>query len=164
MRSSECAKKASEHKLVSVSEIVDQAKHGGPLGHDLESADDPKEHTPVVLLSRKKALGQLLFRAAVLLEDMEFHTEEQLTFRYLHEKPPLHPRRTLDQSYYGALKSTMTRDRDQVVYRATTPEQHGCLDPGTCPQCKQDIRKVPRLIMVDQLWLWILDESESPVL
>ena len=67
MRSSECAKKASEHKLVSVSEIVDQAKHGGPLGHDLESADDPKEHTPVVLLSRKKALGQLLFRAAVLL-------------------------------------------------------------------------------------------------
>ncbi len=29
----------------------------------------------------------------------------------------------------------------------------------TCPQCKDDITKVARLVMVDQVWLWILDED-----
>lgn len=28
-----------------------------------------------------------------------------------------------------------------------------------CPECTDDIRKVARLIMVDQLWMWILDEK-----
>jgi len=161
MRSSECAKTASANKLFSVSEIADRAQHRAPQAHDPEVAEDPRRHRPVERPSPGRALGLLLFRAAALLEDMEFHTEEQLTFRYLHEKPPLHPRRTLDQSYYGALKSTGTRDRDQVVYRATTPAQHDCIDSSTCLDCKQDIRKVPRLIMVDQLWLWILDDSQS---
>ncbi|KAK0732283.1 hypothetical protein B0H67DRAFT_655694 [Lasiosphaeris hirsuta] len=107
---------------------------------------------------RRRALGQLLRAAAALLEAMDFHTEEQLMVRYLHAQPPLHPRRTLDQSYYGALKSTRARDRDQVVYRGTTPEPHACVGMDACEQCNDDIRKVPRIIMVDQLWLWILDE------
>lgn len=28
-----------------------------------------------------------------------------------------------------------------------------------CVHCKTNIRKVPRLLMVDQLWMWILDEK-----
>jgi hypothetical protein len=110
--------------------------------------------------SRRQILGDVLRAAAALLEAMEFHVEEQLVAQYLHAQPPLHPRRTLDQSYYGALKNTGTRDRDQVVYRATAPEPHEH-DPcwEECVQCREDIRKIPRLIMVDQLWLWILDES-----
>jgi hypothetical protein len=50
----------------------------------------------------------------------------------------LHIRRTLDQSYYWTLKDTEARDKDQVVGRATENDN-------------------PRLIMVDQLWMWILD-------
>jgi hypothetical protein len=32
-----------------------------------------------------------------------------------------------------------------------------------CLQCNEDIRKTPRIIMVDQLWLWILDESKHGI-
>ena len=35
---------------------------------------------------------------------------------------------------------------------------HTCDDIHGCDQCKSDIRKVSRLVMVDQLWMWILDE------
>lgn len=123
--------------------------------------------TPAAREERRRLLGRVLLSAAALLEAMEFRTEEKLIRTYLHSRPPLHPRRTLDQSYYGGLKNTGTRDRDQVVYRATTPQGHDCDDywdkdapgGGKCTQCHEDIRKVSRLIMVDQLWLWILDES-----
>ena len=53
----------------------------------------------------------------------------------------LHIRRTLDQSYFLNLKDTSQRDRDQVVYRATKWQGN-----------------LARVVMVDQLWLWILDE------
>jgi hypothetical protein len=133
----------------------------------------------VTIEHKRRAIGKVLLHAAALMEAIDIRIEKKLMFEYLHKKPPLHPRRTLDQSYYGALKDTGTRDRDQVVYRATTPTGHNCPDSideedspkegleGTdeekstkkCKQCQKDIRKVPRLIMVDQLWLWILDES-----
>lgn len=58
-------------------------------------------------------------------------------------EPLLHIRRTLDQSYFLNLKDTSQRDQDQVVYRAT--RGHGTLT---------------RVVMVDQLWLWVLDERE----
>lgn len=118
------------------------------------------------LNERKRLIGHVLLTAAALLEAMDFDTEERLITKYLHGRSPLHPRRTLDQSYYGSLKSTGTRDRDQVVYRATKPTAHNCSEnlereSGKCQVCQEDSKKVPRLIMVDQLWLWILDESES---
>ncbi|RDW57478.1 hypothetical protein BP6252_13738 [Coleophoma cylindrospora] len=56
--------------------------------------------------------------------------------------PALQPRRTLDQYFYTHLPDTYKRDRDQVVYRYL--EKEG---------------QVPRIFMVDQLWLWILDED-----
>lgn len=58
-------------------------------------------------------------------------------------EPLLHLRRTLDQSYFLNLKDTSERDLDQVVYRAT--RGHG---------------NHTRVVMVDQLWLWVLDERE----
>jgi hypothetical protein len=57
------------------------------------------------------------------------------------QTPPLHVRRTLDQYYY-TFNSTEARDRDQVVYRYT--------DSTNCKQ----------IFMVDQLWLFIIDEGE----
>lgn len=127
-------------------------------------------------------LGQVLFRAAILSEAMEYHFDQELLREYLHKTPPLHPRRTLDQSYYWTLKTTKKRDRDQVVYRGTAPQKefmhhHSCDGKNKeecdhrhchwtkktgCDQCQRDIRKVARVVMVDQLWLWILDASMSP--
>jgi hypothetical protein len=157
-------KEVSQNKL-SLAEVLDKAKNRlsrVPSSVDLAPIPSVKHHEVYdgPPRPRRHILGDLLRTAASLLEAMEFQVEEQLISEYLHAKPPLHPRRTLDQSYYGALKNTGTRDRDQVVYRATTPEPHEH-DPSwdACVQCKEDIRKIPRLIMVDQLWLWILDES-----
>lgn len=61
---------------------------------------------------------------------------------YLREKPPIHPRRTLDQFFYHGI-DTSVRDRDQVVYRYCEKTGHE--------------RKI---FMVDQLWLWIIGKSK----
>lgn len=103
---------------------------------------------------------------------MDSYTDKKLIQRYLTATPSLHPRRTLDQAYYWTLKDTRKRDRDQVVYRATAPNrnllQHVCLQEQmiednikstTCLQCLENVRKIPRIVMVDQLWMWVLDES-----
>jgi hypothetical protein len=50
----------------------------------------------------------------VLSEAMDYYQEEELLKEYLHNDPPFHPRRTLDQSYYWTLRSTKKRDQDQV--------------------------------------------------
>jgi hypothetical protein len=118
---------------------------------------------------RGALLGNLLLDAAKLYENMDGYTDEKLMRNYLTSKPPLHPRRTLDQSYYWTLKQTNYRDKDQIVYRGTAPHSeslhHACGKNTTsrsltCVQCTEDIKKIPRLVMVDQLWMWILDESK----
>ena len=180
VKADEIVKEVNKHMPRSISEVVNQAQqqqHHQHL-HETHSNDSeapmwaapsppqPQAQTQPVgdgtSLARRRALGQVLRAAATLREAMDLHAEEQLMVRYLHARPPLHPRRTLDQSYYGALKSTRARDRDQVVYRGTTPEPHDCIGADACPQCNDDIRKVPRIIMVDQLWLWVLDERMYP--
>jgi hypothetical protein len=117
------------------------------------------------ILAPTTVLGQVLYRAALLSEAMDYHQEQELLKCYLHSDPPFHPRRTLDQSYYWTLKTTKKRDRDQVVYRGTAPRREfmhrGAHAKSGCHQCREDIRKVPRVVMVDQLWLWILDGSMS---
>jgi hypothetical protein len=60
----------------------------------------------------------------------------------------LHIRRTLDQFYYCTLEGTEPRDTDQVTTRYF--EDH-------FPDDKE--KKV--LLMVDQMWLWVLDASED---
>ncbi|KAK3344511.1 hypothetical protein B0T25DRAFT_462533 [Lasiosphaeria hispida] len=62
--------------------------------------------------------------------------------KFVHHDPPLHIRRTLDQFYFHTLGDTRARDCGQVVYRGT-----GAAEGKT------------RIIMVDQLWLWILGDS-----
>jgi hypothetical protein len=54
---------------------------------------------------------------------------------YLNSKG-LHVRRTLDQSHYPMLPSTEERDGDQILL-------------------KRGSKKDPKIVMVDQLWLWI---------
>ncbi len=130
-----------------------------------------KKLTSKGILAPKTLVGQIFHRASLLSEAMDNYQEEQLLKDYLHNDPPFHPRRTLDQSYYWTLKTTKHRDRDQVVYRGTAPNKefmHSGLHPKEegkpCRQCFSDIRKVPRVVMVDQLWLWILDGSKCTLL
>lgn len=130
-------------------------------------------------------LGQYLLDAARLFEGMTGYRDKKLLETFLMLDPPMHPRRTLDQAYYWSLDTTSSRDRDQVVYRATTAdprkfhrwdpdrcawtghdrEEHltsaerSRLDHKTCADCTINIRKISRLIMIDQLWMWVLDEK-----
>ncbi|KAF2101365.1 hypothetical protein NA57DRAFT_72808 [Rhizodiscina lignyota] len=85
-------------------------------------------------------------RAYVCLGDiygLPCNMQEKLLRYYIPGKPWLHVRRTLDQSYYVFLKETEARDRDQVVERYSRKM--------SWPE--------PRVLMVDQLWLWILNEN-----
>ncbi|KAK8046090.1 ankyrin repeat protein [Apiospora saccharicola] len=129
-------------------------------------------------------LGQYLLDSARLYEGIANYRDKKLPDKYLHADPPIHPRRTLDQAYYWSLNTTQGRDRDQVVYRGTraavenlhqfdirnqvwpkheeqkdawiSPDSHE--DNAPCRACQDNIRKISRLIMVDQLWMWVLDE------
>jgi len=117
----------------------------------------------------KNALGKLLFLAASLYEAMDGYTDEKLIQKYLTATPTLHLRRTLDQSYYWTLKETSTRDKEQVIYQETSPMatslHRACAKEDTNKdpsfnKCTENIKRVPRVVMVDQLWMWILDDSK----
>jgi len=75
-----------------------------------------------------------------------FTVDELILMAYLNVPSPIHPRRTLDHSRYPTLQGEDidARDSDQVVYRHT-----------------KRLGIKPRLIMVDQLWMWSLNDSKS---
>ncbi|KAL1637226.1 hypothetical protein SLS58_009413 [Diplodia intermedia] len=60
----------------------------------------------------------------------------------------LQPRRTLDQSYYYMLKDTSRRDEDQVVSRWARKEY-------------PDKESSHNILMVDQLWLWLIKSGDE---
>ncbi|KAK2610531.1 hypothetical protein N8I77_003954 [Diaporthe amygdali] len=152
----------------------------------------------------KNRLAKVLIKAARLYEQMTTYPDQRIMEKDLFSDPPLHPRRTLDQAYFWRLRTTRSRDRDQVVYRHTNAEfahkyrphdtvhtgsrkpmsstnsksrpasdqsditeaenwqwsRHGQFeDEYGCAQCDADIRKVSRAVMVDQLWMWVLDKD-----
>jgi hypothetical protein len=73
-----------------------------------------------------------------------------MTARELHEnlkkiyqRHVVHSSRTLDRYYYSSLQKIEERDRSQVVTRYFTE--------------RKDVK--PWILRVDQLWLWVIDES-----
>ncbi|KAM0813428.1 hypothetical protein AB5N19_13422 [Seiridium cardinale] len=99
-----------------------------------------KETKPI--LTRRQLLGRYLMTLARIAEEMDYEADEVLLRENVDRKPPLHIRRTLDQYYFLTLDNTSERDRDQVVYRGTISRSLST-----------------RVVMVDQLWLWILDDN-----
>jgi hypothetical protein len=95
-------------------------------------------------------LAKYLWHVAKLFQIIDEAADGRLIEDHLYTPAPLHMRRTLEQFYYWTAEDTSRRDRDQVVCRST---RHNGDDP--------DHEAVSRLVMVDQLWLWILDDSES---
>ena len=113
-------------------------------------------------------------------------TEEKIIWHYLVEPSnlPLHHRRTLDQYGYPNLRSTKTRDDDQVLYKRTkannrrqawaekvsarlkASRRHLRPDRGRVEKSAAEATATLRsednskVIMVDQLWLWITDAGQ----
>lgn len=91
-------------------------------------------------------LGTYLWLASKLYQLIDEAADWRLIGEHLYTQSPLHVRRTLEQYSCWTSEDTSGRDRQQVVYRGT--------------RMRNDPEAIPRVVMVDQLWLWILDESE----
>jgi hypothetical protein len=63
------------------------------------------------------------------------------------ELPPLHDRRTLDQSYFYNLRNVAHRDSDQVIGQNTLRKEETSHDQSR------------KMMMVDQLWMWVVDNN-----
>lgn len=92
---------------------------------------------------KRKEMSNVIKRATSKSERLPIGRtcDEMLIQAYLHSTHNLQIRRTLDQFYYHAI-STDDRDEDQVVYRYT-----------------KEKGKEIKIFMVDQLWLWILNDD-----
>lgn len=71
---------------------------------------------------------------------------------FTHETHHLHIRRTLDQFYYTSIKDTDVRDTSQVVQRYAVKG---------LPKISKQETLSSKLIMVDQLWLWMLQNKDK---
>lgn len=93
-------------------------------------------------------LAKYFWHVAKLYQIIDEAADGRLVEDHLYNDPPLHMRRTLEQYYYWTAEDTTRRDRDQIVCRST---RHNADD--------NDPDSTTRIVMVDQLWLWILDDS-----
>ncbi|KAJ5171925.1 hypothetical protein N7492_004518 [Penicillium capsulatum] len=93
--------------------------------------------------------------------------EAQLIWQYLGCEPPIHFRRTLDQFGYPNLRSTVARDDDQMLWKRT--RRPARLDDQLreyLEDAEEDGEDSDQsefmdgnVLMVDQLWLWIVDQK-----
>lgn len=97
--------------------------------------------------------------------------ESKLIKEHLRHGGHLHVRRSLNQYYYDSqiktdgsgngedvYEFTRTLDRDQVVYKYT--DRHALA--GRSKKTGKEIEKKKHvMIMVDQLWLWVLNVNEE---
>ncbi|KAB8272551.1 hypothetical protein BDV30DRAFT_211893 [Aspergillus minisclerotigenes] len=92
------------------------------------------------------------------------HVETRLIWKFLGAEPPIHIRRTLDQYGYPNLRSTIARDDDQMLWKRTRKVVDLSHELGSSIplQDSPDSSKTfvdGKVLMVDQLWLWIVDEK-----
>jgi hypothetical protein len=92
------------------------------------------------LLQPRCKLGKYLLDVARVYDALNIERDVRLLADRLHESPPLHPRRTLYQSYHSKIENNKGRSYVESVYRKT--------------------EKVTELTMVDQLWLYVLDDRK----
>lgn len=85
---------------------------------------------------------------AQVFVEMDYDSDERLLRDHVKAEPPLHIRRTLDQYYFSSIDDTSQRDREQIVNRGTEAEW-------------RLYGRNKSVVMVDQLWMWILDDSWS---
>jgi len=135
----------SEFMKVAAQIRIDHARALTGFGN-LADNEKKEEKTQAPKPFKGSLLGEYLLQIAKLYDAMDVEPDVRLLRDYLFHNPPLHSRRTLDQSYYWKLPNTNGRDQDQVVYRETKEGKN--------------IARTTRVVMVDQLWMYILDDSE----
>jgi hypothetical protein len=124
-------------------------KYTGPL---LTDPSMPYIHweTNEALVRMKKTLTRVpkspTSDMASISQTEALEVDEKLLWSYLYKSPPLHIRRTLNQFYYYTLENTDARDEKQFVSRYFKDKFKGSEEP---------------VLMVDQLWLWVLDDREN---
>lgn len=94
-------------------------------------------------LAQRSYLGTYLHKVALLAVTMSFGKDELFLRDRLSENS-IHMRRVLNGSFYPSLDYSPVYKQTSTVLRATTAEE----------------ASNPRLIVVDQLWLWIMDDSK----
>ncbi|KAI0864977.1 hypothetical protein F4860DRAFT_462002 [Xylaria cubensis] len=99
----------------------------------------------------RNPLGRYLLFASRLYESMENYRDKMLLRKHLLQELPIHPRRTLDHAARSVFDLNRQRDETQGL----RPEHESS---ETLPT-SQNIQKAPFVVMVDQLWMWILDEN-----
>ena len=97
----------------------------------------------------------------------------KLIWQHLTSDRPVHCRRTLDQYGYPTLRNTAVRDADQILYKRTKrkSEAESSQEPpvkeklssrssaGQKRRSDGDDDNDAKVLMVDQLWLWIMDNQ-----
>jgi hypothetical protein len=109
-------------------------------------------------------------------EDQEMAIRAYLNYGQKPYDLPLHPRRTLDQSYYYMIDDTSYRDRTQVVSRWNhtanlLEDNHKDIHvKRTSSFFESQTQAVPgrrgvginhNILMVDQLWIWRIPDPEN---
>lgn len=90
--------------------------------------------------------------------------EEKMIWKYLSCERPIHVRRTLDQFGYPHLRSTVSRDDDQMLWKRTR-KLEDLIDWPTSDDELPPLSNSPdsivdgKVLMVDQIWLWVLDQK-----
>ncbi|KAL2800208.1 hypothetical protein BJX66DRAFT_291497 [Aspergillus keveii] len=118
------------------------------------------------LLQRRKLIEERLRQGRsrpVPDEISRSSLESKLIWKFLGNEPPIHIRRTLDQFGYPNLRSTVARDDDQMLYKRTRKAVNLHDELGTTDPIQYGLNPQPtfvdgKVLMVDQLWLWIVDQ------
>ncbi|KAL3447367.1 hypothetical protein BJX65DRAFT_308092 [Aspergillus insuetus] len=119
------------------------------------------------LLQRRKLIEERLRQGRsrpVPDEISQSSLESKLIWKFLGNEPPIHIRRTLDQFGYPNLRSTVARDDDQMLYKRTRKSVNLHDELGTTNPIQYGLNPQPtfvdgKVLMVDQLWLWIVDQK-----
>ncbi|RDW72868.1 hypothetical protein BP6252_06775 [Coleophoma cylindrospora] len=113
-------------------------------GEDTEMVKKLAKEYFLEFLLRKKGDRLVATWEDIINERAEKDGDARLLEDFLFHDPPLHIRRTLDQFHYYMTDDTTARDSDQVITRYYQ---------------RQFPTKPPPIVMVDQLWLWIVDNK-----
>ncbi|KAI1639109.1 hypothetical protein F4809DRAFT_172745 [Biscogniauxia mediterranea] len=111
--------------------------------------------TPTTTASRNRQVQDKDDTQDTLPDGIECSLTAYLNYRHSTVDLPLHPRRTLDQSYYYMLEDTSYRDETQVVSRWNHNRNPQKIRGGGEHGAAHNI------LMVDQLWLWNIPREDD---
>lgn len=86
--------------------------------------------------------------------------ELKLLWVFLGHDPPIYCRRTLDQYQYPSIHDTRARDDDQILYKLTKETLPPYMHTFHAETSEDDILN-GNLLMVDQLWMWIMETPDN---